>query len=84
MTGHERRHNAETGQPFYLDTSTPLYRKEGSEQLEPELLLQAAPGYLRWFVEWLFLDDVMNRYYDARKVFKDLGPLGRLMQAEVA
>ena len=57
---------------YYLDTSTPIYRKDGEEQLNPKLLLQAAPGYLRWFVEWLFLDDVMNRYYDARKVFIDL------------
>ena len=57
---------------YYIDTSTPLYRKDGKEQLNPKLLLQAAPGYLRWLVEWLFLDDVMNRYYDARKVFIDV------------
>jgi hypothetical protein len=57
---------------YFVDTSTPLFRKLGLEQLNPRLLLQAAPGYLRWILEWLFLDDVMNRYYDPRKVYTDL------------
>lgn len=57
---------------LYLDTSTPLYRVDGVEQLDPRLLLQAAPGYLRWVLERLFLDDVMSRYYDPRKVYTDL------------
>jgi hypothetical protein len=57
---------------YYLDTSTPLYRKDGAEQLDPKLLLQSAPGFLRWMLEWIFLDDVMNRYYDPRKVYTDL------------
>jgi hypothetical protein len=57
---------------YYLDTSTPLYRKHGTEQLDPRLLLQSAPGFLRWLLEWVFLDDVMNRYYDPRKVYTDL------------
>jgi len=57
---------------YYLDTSTPLYRIDGEEQLDPKLLLQAAPSYLRWIFEQLFLDDVMTRYYDPRKVYTDL------------
>jgi len=57
---------------YYIDTSTPLYKKEGSEQLDPELLLQSAPSFLRWLIRWLFLDDVMNRYYDQRLVYIDL------------
>ncbi|MBW1846057.1 MAG: hypothetical protein JRG81_09640 [Deltaproteobacteria bacterium] len=57
---------------YYIDTSTPLYRKEGNEQLDPELLLQSAPSFLRWLIRWLFLDDVMNRYYDQRLVYIDL------------
>jgi hypothetical protein len=56
----------------YVDTSTPLYRKNGREQLDPELLLQSAPGFLRWIIRWLFLDDIMNRYYEPRSVFIDL------------
>ena len=57
---------------IYIDTSTPLYRKNGVEQLDPELLLQSAPSFLRWIIRWLFLKDVMNRYYDQRLVYIDL------------
>ena len=57
---------------FYIDTSTPLFRKNGIEQLDPELLLKSAPGFLRWIIRWLFLEDVMNRYYDQRQVYLDL------------
>ena len=56
----------------YIDTSTPLMRKAGIEQLDPELFLQSAPGFLRWIIRSLFLEDVMNRYYDLRQVYVDL------------
>jgi hypothetical protein len=57
---------------LYIDTSTPLYRINGVEQLDPELLLQSAPSFLRWIIRLLFLRDVMNRYYDQRMVYIDL------------
>ncbi len=57
---------------FYIDTSTPLFRKNGLEQQDPELLLQSAPGFLRWIIRLFFLKDVMNRYYHPRLVFTDL------------
>ena len=57
---------------FYIDTSTPLFRIDGVEQLDPELMLQSAPGFLRWIIRWLFLSDVMNRYYNQRQVYIDL------------
>ncbi|MFO7665760.1 MAG: DUF6206 family protein [Desulfobacterales bacterium] len=57
---------------YFVDTSTPLYRKNGVEQLDPELLLQSAPGFLRWMLRLFFLDDVMNRYYDKRQICIDL------------
>jgi hypothetical protein len=56
----------------YIDTSTPLMRKGGVEQLDPELFLQSAPSFLRWIIRSLFLEDVMNRYYDLRQVYVDL------------
>ena len=59
-------------QPFYLDTSTPLYRVDGVEQQDPEPLLSSTPGFLRWIIRLLFLDDVMNRYYVPRLVYTDL------------
>jgi hypothetical protein len=65
--------HGETGQQMiYIDTSTPLHRLEGQEQLDPELFLQSAPAFLRWIIRWLFLADVMNRYYDPRSVYIDL------------
>jgi hypothetical protein len=57
---------------LYLDTSTPLFRVRGVEQLNPELFLRAAPSFLRWLLRWLFLKDVMSRYYDLRRVVVDL------------
>lgn len=57
---------------YFVDTSTPLYRKNGVEQMDPEPLLKSAPGLLRWILRLFFLDDVMNRYYDRRLVSLDL------------
>ncbi len=56
----------------YFDTSTPLMRIKGQEQLDPELFLRSAPSFLVWLIRWLFLPDVMTRYYDFRKVVMDL------------
>ncbi len=57
---------------YYIDTSTPLYRKNGIEQLDPELFLKSAPSFLRWLIRLLFLNQVMERYYDQRQVYMDL------------
>lgn len=58
--------------PLYFDTSTPLQRVLGVEQLDPELFLRSAPSFLTWILRALFLEDVLNRYYDLRKVLIDL------------
>ena len=57
---------------LYFDTSTPMMKKGGVEQLDPELFLRSAPSFLRWLIRWLFLEGVMTRYYDARLVTIDL------------
>ncbi len=57
---------------LYIDTSTPLVRKNGSEQLNPELFLRSAPSFLVWVIRKFFLKDVMSRYYDFRLVMMDL------------
>lgn len=57
---------------YYIDTSTPLYRKAGVEQQDPELMLQSAPSFLRWIIRLFFLQDVMTRYYDPKLVYIDL------------
>ncbi len=56
----------------YLDTSTPLFRVGGREQLNPEMFLRSAPSFLRWVLRLFFMDDVVNRYYDLRRVVIDV------------
>lgn len=56
----------------YLDTSTPLLRRNGAEQLDPELFLRNAPSFLVWIIRRLFLEDVLKRYYDRRQVAVDM------------
>lgn len=57
---------------LYFDTTTPLIQKDGQEQLNPELFLRCAPSFLVFIIRLLFLEDVMTRYYDFRKVVVDL------------
>ena len=59
-------------QLVYLDTSTPLMRQNGQEQLNPDLFLRSAPSFLVWVIRRLFLPEVMTRYYDFRRVAMDL------------
>ncbi|MDI6797955.1 MAG: DUF6206 family protein [Desulfatibacillaceae bacterium] len=59
-------------EPLFLDTSTPLFRINRVETMNPELLLQAVPFFLRPPVRFFFLDEVMTRYYDPRRVFVDI------------
>lgn len=57
---------------YYIDTSTPLYKVNGREQLNPELILTSAPSFGRAIMRKFFLQDVMNRYYDEKSVNMDL------------
>ena len=57
---------------FYIDTSTPLLRRDGKEQMNPDLVLQSAPSFLRWILKLFFVDDVLNRYYIPSQVYTDL------------
>lgn len=56
----------------YIDTSTPLVQRDGIEQINPELFLRSAPSFLRWLIRWTFLNEVMTRYYNFRRVVMDL------------
>lgn len=57
---------------LYLDTSTPLLRRHGRELLNTELFLKAIPLLLRPLVRAFLLQDVLDRYYNARLVTLDL------------
>ena len=56
----------------YVDTSTPLLRIKGEEQLDTELFLRAAPSMLAWILRVFFVQEVTDRYYDFRQVAVDL------------
>lgn len=57
---------------IYIDTGTPLFRKDQVEMLDAELFLKSTPSFLRWLVRWTFLQGVIDRYYDFRLVIIDL------------
>jgi hypothetical protein len=56
----------------YVDTSTPLYTHRGVEQFDPELVIRTTPRLLAMIIRQFFLEDVMTRYYDPRKVTIDI------------
>ena len=56
----------------YIDTSTPLFRYRGQEQMDAEMHLRSAPSFMAWILKVFFLEEVVNRYYDFRKVIIDL------------
>lgn len=56
----------------YVDTSTPVYTHEGVEQFDPELVIRTTPRLLAMIIRQFFLEDVMTRYYDPRKVTVDI------------
>ena len=57
---------------YFIDVSTPFIKKNNHNQLNPDLLLQAAPKPLRKLLKWLYADKMMNRYYDPQKNMTDL------------
>jgi hypothetical protein len=56
----------------YFDTSTPMLRLNGEEQLDTELFLRPAPSFLAWILRLFIVQDVLDRYYDFRKVVVDI------------
>ncbi|MFX1250905.1 MAG: DUF6206 family protein [Promethearchaeota archaeon] len=62
----------EDAQFLYLDTTTPMFRVNGVEAMEPDLFLKSAPSFLRWLLKALFVQEVVDRYYDWRLVTTDL------------
>jgi len=60
------------GDLFYFDTSTPMVRKDGEHQINAEVFLRAAPPIMRTIVKRLFLQEILDRYFDFRLVVVDL------------
>lgn len=57
---------------LFIDTSTPMIREDGTELLDAELFMKSVPLFIRPLVRALFLQDVLDRYYDIREIIKDL------------
>lgn len=57
---------------LYIDTSTPLIRRGGVEQLDTELFLKSVPALFRPLLRRTALDHVLGRYYLPREVILDL------------
>ncbi len=74
VSGYDPSRNLlpERARLLYMNTSTPLLRRRGQEQLDPELFLRSAPLLLMPLVRRAFLPELMNRYYDFRRVALDL------------
>lgn len=60
------------GTVFYFDITTPMFRVNGKDQLDPEIFLKSAPSFLTWIIRLAFLKEVLDRYYDMRLVLIDL------------
>jgi hypothetical protein len=57
---------------YYIDTSSPLVRIKGVEQINTEIFIKSAASFLRPIIRTFFLRDVVDRYYDTRRVLIDL------------
>ena len=62
----------ENSKLLYLDTSTPMLRKNGVETMDAELFLNSTPSFLRFLIKAFFVQDVLDRYYDLKLVIIDL------------
>jgi len=70
-SGHASVPESEDGL-LYIDTSTPLMRKDGQEQLQTDLFLRSVPSFLVWIIKAFFLQGILDRYYDFHLVAVDL------------
>jgi len=57
---------------IYIDTVPPFYRKNGVEAMDIELLTKSMPSFIRGLLKLIFLQDLIDRYYDWRLVIIDL------------
>lgn len=57
---------------IYIDTSSPMIRIMGVEQINPEIFIKSAASFLRPVIRKFFLQEVLDRYYDIRLVTIDI------------
>jgi len=59
-------------QLLYIDTTTPLLRRNGVEQLDAEVFMRPLPRFSRSFIRRYVLQGVLDRYYTPRLIVLDL------------
>jgi hypothetical protein len=57
---------------IYIDTSSPMIRIDGKEQIDTEIFIKSAASFLRPVIRTFFLKEVVDRYYDIRSVMIDI------------
>ena len=62
----------ESSKLLYIDTVPPFYREEGEEAMEIALLTRSVPWLLRGITNAIFLQDIIDGYYDWRTTTIDL------------
>ncbi|MHA2006456.1 MAG: DUF6206 family protein [Promethearchaeota archaeon] len=62
----------ENSKLLYIDTVPPFYRKNGIEAMDVALLTKSMPWFVRGLLKAIFLQDIIDRYYDWRLVSIDL------------
>jgi hypothetical protein len=56
----------------YIDTSSPMIKIDGTEQINTEIFIKSAASFLRPVIRAFFLKEVVDRYYDVRSVMIDI------------
>ena len=71
------------GELQYLDVTTPMLRDDaGEDRLDTGIFIASLPWMLRGLVRRFMLQDILDRYYDRRRIVVDL--LGNLHKERLA
>jgi hypothetical protein len=62
----------ENSKLIYIDTVPPFYRVHGDEAMEIALLARSMPWFVRGLLKAIFLQDIVDGYYDWRTTTIDL------------
>lgn len=73
LHSREAKPEIKAGAPLaFIDISTPMFRVNDVEQIDPNYLLRSCPDFLRWILKATVLDEVVSRYYEPRSAVIDI------------
>lgn len=65
--------SVDDGKPLYFDVSTPMLRDAaGHHRLDTEIFVATLPAIVRGLVRRYFVTELLDRYYDTRRVYENL------------